>query len=103
MFTQTSTEKWTAIAGIAGVVAVAAKKLLGSKHPKPEYISRAEFHRELSAMRDRIGAGYLAVAEKLDQNHKELLTALDHQINRINELETGLARVDERTKLYPPT
>ena len=100
MFTQTSTptEKWTAIAGITGVIAVAVKKLLGPKHPKPEYITRAEFHRELAAMRDRIGAGYLAVAEKIDQNHKELLTALDHQITRINELETGLARVDERTK-----
>src|SRR4051794_5111836 len=94
-----ATQTWAAIAGIAGVVAVAAKKFFGSKHSKPEYISRAEFHRELAAMRDRIGAGYLAVAEKLDQNHKELLTALDHQITRINDLETGLARVDERTKL----
>jgi hypothetical protein len=90
--TTTSTEKWAAIAGIAGVVAVAAKKFFGHKpNPKPDYITRAEFHRELTAIRDRIGASYIAVAEKLDQNHKELLT-------RITELETGLARVDERTK-----
>ena len=97
--TASSTEKWAAIAGIAGVVAVAAKKFFGHKpNPKPDYITRAEFHRELTAIRDRIGASYIAVAEKLDLNHKELLSALDHQVGRINDLETGLARVDERTK-----
>jgi hypothetical protein len=93
-------EKWATLTAIAGVIAVALKKFHGRKPkaPKPEYITRAEFHRELNAMRDRIGAGYLAVAEKMDQHHRELLTALDHQVNRINEIETGLARVDERTK-----
>jgi hypothetical protein len=50
-------------------------------------------------MRDRIGAGYLAVAEKLDANHRELLSALDRQGSRINELETGVARLDECTRV----
>jgi hypothetical protein len=97
--TESSTEKWATLTAIAGVIAVALKKFLGRKSaaPKPEYITRAEFHRELTAMRDRIGAGYLAVAEKMDQHHRELLASLETQITRINDLETGLARVDERT------
>jgi len=39
----------------------------------------------------------LAILEKLDANHRELLAALERQASRINTLESGLARVDERT------
>jgi hypothetical protein len=86
------------IALVTGAAAV-AKKYIGRKDPaKPEYITRAEFHREMTATRDRIGASYLAMADKLDANHKELLVAVDRQVTRINDLETGLARVDERTR-----
>jgi hypothetical protein len=34
----------------------------------------------------------------LDGNHRELLAALERQASRINELEAGLARVDERSR-----
>jgi hypothetical protein len=93
-------EAWAALAAAAGAVAVIAKKLISRKSlpPKPDPVTRSEFHHELNLMRDRIGASYLAIADKLDANHRELLSALDHQITRINDLETGLARVDERTK-----
>ena len=50
------------------------------------------------ATRERINATHLAILEKLDANHRELLAALDRQASRINALEAGLARVDERTK-----
>jgi hypothetical protein len=43
-------------------------------------------------------ADHLALLEKLDLNHRELLAALEQQATRINALETGLARVDERTR-----
>jgi hypothetical protein len=36
--------------------------------------------------------------EKLDANHRELLAALERLATRINALEAGLARVDERTR-----
>ena len=95
-----SSETWAAIAAAAGSALVLVRKLLTRKSkPKPEYITRAEFHHELVAVRDRIGGSYLAIADKLDANHRELLSALDRQVTRINDLETGLARVDERTKL----
>jgi hypothetical protein len=40
----------------------------------------------------------LGILEKLDANHRELLAVLERQASRINTLETGLARVDERTR-----
>jgi hypothetical protein len=48
--------------------------------------------------RERINATHLAILEKLDANQRELLAALDRQSPRINALETGLARLDERTR-----
>jgi hypothetical protein len=50
------------------------------------------------ATRERLHANHLAVLEKLDANHRELLAALERQATRINALESGLARVDERTR-----
>ena len=49
-------------------------------------------------LKDHIHAGHLAILEKLDANHRELLAALDRQVTRINAIESGLARVDERTR-----
>jgi hypothetical protein len=107
MFSQISilrsvpTEAWAALAAAAGAVAVIAKKLISRKSPppKPDPVTRSEFHHELNLMRDRIGASYLAIADKIDANHRELLAALDHQVTRINHLETDVARIDERTRI----
>jgi hypothetical protein len=99
-----SPEFLATIGAIAGTVAVLVKKFLGRKSPKPkaEYITRAEFHQGLDATRDRIGASYLALADKLDANHKEVLGGLERQganfERRLDQLESNLARLDERTK-----
>jgi hypothetical protein len=93
-----SGEGWATIAGVIGSALLLAKKLVGSKPAKAEPVSRAEFYAEMMATRERINATHLAVLEKLDANHRELLAGLERQATRINGLETGLARVDERTK-----
>ena len=105
MFTQTPTrrspsgEVCAAIAGALGSALLLAKKLLNGKPGhKPELVTRADFYAEMLATRDRLNAIHLAVLEKLDANHRELLAALERQVSRINALETGLARVDERTR-----
>jgi hypothetical protein len=89
-------------AAIAAAAAL-AKKFLGRNKPKPEYICRAEFHNGMDAVRDRIGASYLALAEKIELQHDQLLTALERQgtnfENRLDHLESAVARLDERTKL----
>ena len=92
-----SGEGWAAIIGAFGSAFLLVKKLLGPKAAKPEPMSRADFYAEMLASRERLHANHLAVLEKLDANHRELLAALERQANRINALEAGLARVDERT------
>ena len=84
--------------GAVGAVALLMKKLLSSKPAKPEPMGRADFYAELAALKDQIHAGHLAILEKLDASHRELLAPLDRQVTRINALESALARVDERTK-----
>jgi len=87
----TTTTAAIATAAIAGAVAIVKKLLPRKALPKPDYITRLEFHQAMDATRDRIEAGNLAITNKLDANHHELLSALDRQITRINNLETGLA------------
>ena len=102
-------EGWAAIAGAMGSAVLLVKKLLSPKGGKSEHVSRAEFYAELMALKDSMHAEHLvllekldgihlALLEKLDANHRELLAALERQGTRINSLEAGLARVDERTK-----
>jgi len=85
------------VIGVVGAVALLMKKLLSAKPTKPEPMGRADFYAELAALKGHIHAGHLAILDKLDANHRELLAALERQAIRINRLETGLARVDERT------
>jgi hypothetical protein len=91
-------EAVAAAVGIMGSALLLAKRLFAAKPPKPEPMSRADFYAELVVLKDQIHAGQLAILEKLDANHRELLATLDRQVTRINALESGLARVDERTR-----
>ena len=86
------------VIGVVGAVALLMKKLLSFKPAKPEPMGRADFYAELATLKDHIHTGHLSILDKLDANHRELLAALERQIARINTLESGLARVDERTK-----
>jgi hypothetical protein len=94
-----SGEAWAAIGGVATAALVLAKKLVSRKAAKPELVTRVEFSAEMLASRQHMHADHLALLEKLDANHRDLLSALERQGTRINTLEAGLARVDERTKI----
>ena len=85
------------VIGAVGAVALLMKKLLSSKPAKPEPMGRADFYAELAALKDYIHTGHLAILDKLDANHRELLAALERQATRVNAVESGLARVDERS------
>jgi len=61
-------------------------------------MSRADFLAEMLDLRERLHGNHLALLEKLDTNHRELLAALERQAARVNALEAGVARVDERTR-----
>jgi hypothetical protein len=92
----TPTQTWAAaITAVAGAVALVLKKRLSRTRspapPKADLITRTEFHQGLDNLHD-----------KLDTNHKELLTALTNQgviiEKRLDVLESSVARLDERTK-----
>src|ERR1035441_8231851 len=94
-----SGEGWAAIAGAVGSALLLAKRLLSPKPAsKPEPVSRADFYAEMLTTRERSSATPLAILEKRDANHRELLAALERLATRVNALEAGLARVDERTR-----
>ena len=92
-----SGDSWAAIVGVVGSALLLAKKLLSPKAAKPEPMSRADFYAETLVSHDQIHANHVALLEKLDSNHRELLAALERQAARISALEAGLARLDERT------
>jgi hypothetical protein len=95
-------EFWAALGAlITGTVVIVKKLVARRQKPKPEYITRAEFHQGMDAVRDRVGASYLAVSDKLEANHKEVLASL-HELaaaseRRLDAHEAALARLDERT------
>ncbi len=90
-------ERWAAIAGALGSALLLAKKLFSPKHGKPELMSRADFLTEMVEIRERMHDNQLALLEKLDANHRELLAALERVGGRIGALEASFARLDERT------
>jgi hypothetical protein len=96
-----SGEGWATAAGLLGSAFLLVKKLVSLKPAtKPELVTRAEFYAEMMATRERINATHLAILDKLDANHRELLASIERQVSRINALESGLARVDERTRKH---
>ena len=93
-----SGEGWAAIAGAVGSAFLLARRLLSPKPAKPEPVSRADFDAQTLATRELLHGNHLAMLEKLDANHRELLAALERQSTRISALESSVARLDERTK-----
>jgi hypothetical protein len=91
-------EGCAAVAGALGSAVLLAKKLLSPKHGKAELMSRADFLAEMLDIRERLHANYLALLEKLDAHHRELLAALERLGSRVNSVEAGFALLDERTK-----
>ena len=65
---------------------------------KSEHVSRAVFDAQVLTTQERLHTNQLAVLEKLDVNHWELLAALVRLATRISALEAGFARLDERTR-----
>ncbi len=90
-----SPELWAGIATAAAAAFVFLKKLVSRKAARDIPITRSEFKSEMEAMRNRIGASHIALAEKIDANHKEVLSTFER---RLDQLESNFARLDERTK-----
>ena len=105
-----SIESWLISAAAVVSIALVAKKLFVRKPPiEAEFVTKAEFRtfresveRDLNGLRDKIDARFLSLGEKIEEMKGELLCAGERRGSslhrRLNELEAGLARVDERTR-----
>ena len=105
-----SIEAWLIAAAAVGSLAVLGKQLFVRKPSiDAEFVTKAEFRafregveRDLNGLRDKIDARFLTLVEKIDAVKAELLVAGERRGSsihrRMNELEAGLARLDERTK-----
>jgi len=103
-------EFWAAAAAFITGAVLIAKKFLPrgasriGPHASGSGITCAEFHAAMDATRDRIDATSLALANKIEQKHNQVLTKLDRQgasfERRLDRLESNLARLDERTQLH---
>ncbi len=104
-----SVESWLISATAVVSMALLFKKFLG-RSPGPESTApgwsdlkehREEWREEARQLRDSVETRINAVHGKLDAMKSELLAAGERRCDsihrRINELEAGLARVDERT------
>ena|SRR2546423_1310862 len=104
-------ENWLISAAAIASVALLFKKLFLRKPAAgPETVSKTEFSkcqeiisREISALREKIDERFLSLGEKIETMRGEILNAGERRGDsihrRLNELEAGLARVDERTRL----
>jgi hypothetical protein len=103
-------EAWLVPAAAVMSIALLARQLFMRRAPiEAEFLSKAEFEpfrsgveRDLDSLRDRLDARFLSLGEKIELLKIELLKDGERRAeslhHRINELESGLARVDERTK-----
>jgi seryl-tRNA synthetase len=87
------------IGALIGTAILAVRNYLKRKAAsKTELVSQAEFCAEMLATRERLHTNHLALLEKLDADHRELVAALERLATRINALAADLARVNERTR-----
>ena len=85
-------ERWLIPAAAVLYIVALVKKVFWPKPPaEGQYVTNAEHHRDQGALSDKIDARFLMLSEKIEALGTSIHT-------RLNQLEAGLARVDERTK-----
>ena len=67
------------------------RDLFPRKRSDDELVTKTELNHELNTVRDKIDARFLTLSEKIETVGASIHT-------RLNKLDAGLARVDERTK-----
>ena len=96
-------ETWLLSAAAVASMAILAKKLFLTKPARePEYVTRTEFHHEMTQVREKMEQGFhemrLHVSEERSFLFRtaEIRSASIHR--RLMGLEEAVARLDERSK-----
>jgi hypothetical protein len=105
--TSTQTQTWAAIGtAIAGALAVALKKRFSRRDrnpaPKKPEVTATDFQHALDTLRDSLNSNFTALVAKLEANQKDMVNLVAHYGSiteqRLDNLESAVARLDERTK-----
>src|SRR5438552_1927481 len=84
-------ETWLLPAAFVLTVMGLWKKVFPPRRSDDAFATKAELNHEIATVRDKIDARFLTLGEKIETLGTSIHT-------RLNQLESGLARVDERTK-----
>ena len=84
-------ENWLIPAAALLSIAALWKKVFPPRRHDDAFATKAELNHEIATVRDKIDARFLTLGEKIETVGTSIHT-------RLNQLESGLARVDERTK-----
>src|SRR3979409_1567257 len=87
-------ERWLFPAAALLSIAALWKKVFPPRRSDDAFATKAELNHEIATVRDKIDSRFLTLSEKIET----LGTSIPP---RLNQLEAGLARVDERTKKTP--
>src|SRR5438093_13752420 len=90
-------ETWLLCFAAIASIAVLTKKLFASKpRSGPEFVTRTEFHHEVTELREKIDRGFLATRDAIDQAKDHLVVTSERQTasihSRLKDLETLVAR-----------
>jgi hypothetical protein len=91
-------ETFLVSAAAVGSMVLLGKKLFPAKRTGADLVTRAELHRELTAIHDKIDARFLALSEKIDHLGETIHGRLTQVELRLSQVEAAVARLDERTK-----
>jgi hypothetical protein len=105
-----SIEQWLLAAAAIGYIVLIGKKLFVRKPPiEVDFVMKTEFHQfktdtaaQIQKIENKMDTTFLRLADKLEDVKTEILThgerrgASIHE--RLNEVESAVARIDERTR-----
>ena len=103
-------ETWLLCAiAVGGAVALGMKLFVRRPSLEAEFVTKDEFRafrtsveQDLNGLRDRIDSRHVALIQSLEQMKGSLMADAERRGAalhvRLNEMEAGLARVDERTR-----
>lgn len=97
-----------ALTALLGLVSLGIK-VFARKSADHRFVNESEFHefkrdiaRQIEALRSRIDHQFECVLQKLDEHKNEMLISGDARSqalhDRLNDLQSDVARLDERTK-----
>ena len=88
------------LSAVAALSIVALAKQFMRKTPiEAEFLTKKEFNE----FRDKVDTNFNSLRDRIDHSHGALAAKLDNINTRLGDVNSLVARLDERTKNFPPS